>query len=86
MLLLAMFGRSTRTTDPSWDATDSHQTANRYLVSRCSKYTPEALTQRVIGDEHSPNMWRIMGTAMMNSRGFKQAYNCPIKEPTCEIW
>ncbi|TLD25650.1 hypothetical protein PspLS_06072 [Pyricularia sp. CBS 133598] len=52
----------------------------------CSKYTPQALTQRVIGDEHSPNMWRIMGTAMMNSRGFKQAYNCPVKEPTCEIW
>lgn len=52
----------------------------------CSKYTPEALTQRVIGDEHSPNMWRIMGTAMMNSRGFRQAYDCPVKEPTCEIW
>ncbi|KAL8342656.1 hypothetical protein RB601_004835 [Gaeumannomyces tritici] len=52
----------------------------------CSKYTPQALTQRVVSDEHSPNMFRIIGTAMMNSRGFRQAYNCPAKEPVCEIW
>ena len=52
----------------------------------CTKYTPQALTVRVQTDEHSPAMWRIMGTAMMNQRGFKAAFNCPVKEPTCEIW
>jgi endothelin-converting enzyme len=52
----------------------------------CSKYRPEMLVSRVRSDEHSPNMYRIIGTAMMNSKGFRQAFNCPKKEPVCEIW
>jgi endothelin-converting enzyme len=28
---------------------------------------------------------RILGT-VANQRGFKKAFNCPVKEPTCELW
>lgn len=52
----------------------------------CSKYTKAALTRGILTDPHSPNMWRLQGAAMMNSRGFKEAFNCPVKEPTCELW
>lgn len=52
----------------------------------CTKYKPEALAQQVLTDPHSPGMFRSMGTAMMNSRGFRQAFNCAKKEPVCEIW
>lgn len=52
----------------------------------CAKYTKAALTRGVLLDPHSPNMWRLQGAAMMNARGFKEAFNCPSKEPTCELW
>jgi endothelin-converting enzyme len=52
----------------------------------CSKYTPNALTSRIRTDEHSPDWARIMGPAMMNSRGFRDAFSCPAKEPVCELW
>ncbi|KAB5582760.1 hypothetical protein GE09DRAFT_1076327 [Coniochaeta sp. 2T2.1] len=52
----------------------------------CSKYTQSALTRAVYTDEHSPAFARIEGTAMMNSRGFREAFNCPVKEPVCELW
>ncbi len=51
----------------------------------CTKITPEALIRQVLTDEHSPGMFRITGTAMMNSRGFREAFNCPKKEPSCEL-
>lgn len=52
----------------------------------CTKYTPEALIQQVLTDSHSPGMFRNLGPVMMNSRGFRQAFNCPKIEPVCEIW
>jgi len=52
----------------------------------CSKYTQSALTRAIYTDEHSPAFARIEGTAMMNSRGFREAFNCPAKEPVCELW
>ncbi|KAH8907243.1 zincin [Coniochaeta sp. PMI_546] len=52
----------------------------------CSKYTQSALTRSIYTDEHSPAFARIEGTAMMNSRGFREAFNCPAKEPVCELW
>ncbi|KAK0628775.1 hypothetical protein B0T17DRAFT_614650 [Bombardia bombarda] len=52
----------------------------------CSKYTRLGLTAQIWGkDVHSPDGARIRGTTM-NSRGFKEAFNCPVKEPTCEFW
>ena len=52
----------------------------------CTSYTPAALTRQVKTNEHSPAMWRIMGTAMYNQRGFKEAFNCKVKDPVCELW
>ena len=52
----------------------------------CGKSRAEQLVQRVLTDSHSPGNYRITGPAMMNSRGFREAFNCPKKEPVCEIW
>ncbi|KIH92144.1 endothelin-converting enzyme [Sporothrix brasiliensis 5110] len=51
----------------------------------CSKFRPAMLTNRVTTDEHSPDPIRIKGT-LLNSRGFREAFQCPVKEPTCELW
>lgn len=52
----------------------------------CAKYTQSALARSIYTDEHSPAFARIEGAAMMNSRGFREAFNCPAKEPVCELW
>lgn len=51
----------------------------------CSKFRPAMLTNRMATDVHSPDMVRIKGT-VLNSRGFREAFQCPVKEPTCELW
>ncbi len=51
----------------------------------CSKFRPAMMTSRVLGDVHSPDPIRALGT-VANSRGFREAFNCPVKEPTCELW
>ena len=51
----------------------------------CGKTRKEAAINRIYGDSHSPNWARNQGTAA-NSRDFRQAFNCPVKEPTCELW
>jgi len=52
----------------------------------CSKYRPATLTRTLLTDSHSPDMFRIEGAAMLNSRGFRETFKCPKKEPVCEIW
>lgn len=42
-----------------------------------------AREQRV--DVHSPREARILGT-VSNSRGFREAFGCRVKEPSCELW
>ena len=56
-----------------------------YSNAWCSKFRPESLTNLVKTDEHSPDPARIKGT-IANSRGFREAFSCPVKEPTCELW
>ncbi|ORY64027.1 peptidase family M13 [Pseudomassariella vexata] len=51
----------------------------------CNKSRKEQLIQRIYTDPHSPAFARILGT-MANSRAFREAYNCPVKAPTCELW
>lgn len=51
-----------------------------FCSSRREKGNARALT-----DVHSPDAVRIKGTRA-NSRGFKEAFNCPVKEPACEMW
>ncbi|KAK3315735.1 endothelin-converting enzyme [Apodospora peruviana] len=51
----------------------------------CTKSTPGALTSQVLTDVHAPGQIRIKGT-VMNSRGFREAFGCKVREPTCELW
>jgi endothelin-converting enzyme len=51
----------------------------------CGKSTKEAAVNRIYTDPHAPKQYRILGT-MANSRAFRDAFNCPVKEPDCELW
>ncbi|OAT06842.1 neprilysin [Blastomyces gilchristii SLH14081] len=51
----------------------------------CAKSTPERTAIRIETDEHSPPSARILGT-VANSPHFRAAFNCPVKEPTCNLW
>jgi endothelin-converting enzyme len=53
--------------------------------SWCSKKRKEALLEQVYTNPHSPSDNRILGP-VANSVEFKKAFNCPVKEPTCELW
>ncbi|KAK4206146.1 hypothetical protein QBC37DRAFT_460910 [Rhypophila decipiens] len=44
-----------------------------------------ANNKKLLADSHSPDAFRIIGGAE-NSRQFKEAWNCPVKEPTCELF
>ncbi|PVH99096.1 peptidase family M13 [Periconia macrospinosa] len=51
----------------------------------CGERRPAEAVRRIYSDPHSPPNFRIIGT-VANQRGFKEAFNCPSKEPTCELW
>ena len=51
----------------------------------CGKIRPETAVNLIYRDPHAPTRARILGT-LANSRGFKEAFSCPSKEPTCELW
>ncbi|KAH8670454.1 hypothetical protein BGZ60DRAFT_430891 [Tricladium varicosporioides] len=51
----------------------------------CGKSRKETAINRIYTDPHAPKWARILGT-MANSRDFKESFNCPTKEPVCEIW
>lgn len=56
-----------------------------YSTFWCGKIRPEVAVNLVYRDPHSPAWARILGTTA-NSRDFREAFNCPTKEPTCELW
>ncbi|KUI71673.1 Endothelin-converting enzyme 1 [Cytospora mali] len=56
-----------------------------YGLTWCGKIREEEAVQRIYTDPHSPNAFRVQGTTA-NSREFREAFNCPVKEPTCELW
>ncbi|KAI1260352.1 Metalloprotease [Xylariaceae sp. FL1019] len=56
------------------------QFGNSWCTTLNSTYTKAGLT-----DLHSPDMARISGT-VANSRGFRDAFKCKKREPTCEMW
>ncbi|KAK6533662.1 hypothetical protein TWF694_002595 [Orbilia ellipsospora] len=56
-----------------------------YGLTWCGKHREEEMAQRIYTDPHSPDRFRIKGTTA-NSREWREAYNCPVKEPTCELW
>ncbi|KAI0401376.1 peptidase family M13 [Xylaria palmicola] len=51
----------------------------------CGKTRKEQAVNRIYTDPHSPAFARILGTTA-NSRAFRESFNCPVKEPTCELW
>jgi len=51
----------------------------------CGKSRKEAAISKIYTDPHAPKWARILGT-MANSRDFKESFNCPVKEPVCELW
>jgi endothelin-converting enzyme len=51
----------------------------------CSKIRKEAAIDRVRTDPHSPAFARVLGT-VSNAPAFLEAFNCPTRKPTCELW
>ncbi|KAF7550319.1 hypothetical protein G7Z17_g5809 [Cylindrodendrum hubeiense] len=51
----------------------------------CKNIPPRRALALIETDSHSPNDARIK-LALQNSAGFKEAFNCPKKEPVCELW
>ncbi|KAI2473627.1 Metalloprotease [Annulohypoxylon bovei var. microspora] len=51
----------------------------------CDRATDAVRANLLVADVHAPNPVRIK-TMMENSRGFREAFNCPVKEPTCVIY
>ncbi|RCI13547.1 hypothetical protein L249_5591 [Ophiocordyceps polyrhachis-furcata BCC 54312] len=55
------------------------------MVPLCTTNRGESNLKALLFDNHTPDPARIRGLAE-NSRGFRAAFNCPVKEPTCELW
>ncbi len=51
----------------------------------CSSRHGKSLADQFETDEHSADLIRILGTTQ-NSKGFREAFNCPVKEPVCQLW
>ncbi|KAH8900160.1 zincin [Thozetella sp. PMI_491] len=51
----------------------------------CSSITPATAQASFPLDVHAAAAVRIQGMTQ-NSRGFREAFNCPTKEPVCELW
>lgn len=60
------------------------------LQNWCESSTKESLLQEVLGDPHSPHMFRVFGS-LTNSKEFAQVFNCPLNSPMnpkskCTFW
>lgn len=53
--------------------------------SWCSRLTAEDIAAGVATNAHAPDFARTRLTTQ-NSAGFREAFNCKKKEPTCELW
>jgi len=51
----------------------------------CGKVRTGQAVQYIYSDPHSPADKRIVGT-LANSQGFREAFKCKSKEPTCALW
>jgi endothelin-converting enzyme len=56
-----------------------------YSAWWCSKVRPAQRQSYIFTDVHSPADKRIIGTTA-NSEAFREAFNCPAKKATCELW
>ena len=53
--------------------------------SGCEKQLKEPKLRQVYSNVHSPGEFRTLGP-VDNSEDFKKAFNCPVKQPICELW
>lgn len=51
----------------------------------CGKSRPASAVNRIYTDPHAPVWARILGTTA-NSKDFLEAFQCPKKEPVCQLW
>jgi endothelin-converting enzyme len=51
----------------------------------CGKTTPAMAAMLLQMDNHAPDLQRILG-GTANSRAFREAFKCKVKEPTCELF
>lgn len=52
----------------------------------CDSRSPQERVDRLLkGGVHAPDVHRLMGGAA-NSRAFREAFKCPVKEPECELF
>jgi endothelin-converting enzyme len=51
----------------------------------CGKVRPAQAVNYVYTDPHSPADKRIIGT-LSNSKAFREAFQCKVKQPSCELW
>ena len=56
-----------------------------YANSWCGQLSPAANFQRLTADTHTENLAPIRG-AVANSRGFREAFKCKVKEPVCKMF
>jgi endothelin-converting enzyme len=56
-----------------------------YANTWCSNDSPGLISHLLQTDSHSPNRVRINAN-LENSRGFKEAFQCKVKELICELW
>ena len=56
-----------------------------YASTWCAIVKPEEVALQSLVDVHAPRDKRILGT-LSNSREFREAFGCKVREPTCELW
>ena len=56
-----------------------------YASTWCAVVKPEEVALQGLFDVHSPRDKRILGT-LANSKDFREAFGCKVREPTCELW
>lgn len=56
-----------------------------YARTWCGVVDEKFVAQDQRFDVHSPREARILGT-LSNSRGFREAFGCRAREPSCELW
>lgn len=56
-----------------------------YARTWCAVVDPRLAAEAQRFDVHSPRDVRILAS-VSNSRGFREAFECKVKEPTCELW
>ena len=76
----------------SWDqklpGLESFTSEQLFFISYANTWceTPSLQSMdRILADEHAPSVMRIRG-GTQNSRAFREAFKCKVKEPVCELF